>query len=124
MAISIRYEQQWAFMTDVNHGVSSGSVIEIRKADNAAYNARHFVIVVDVDTLMFYVGEQAITTVDIGAIAGPIEARLFSETLFSGVFYSGFGSLDLVQDYNYGVPLEISMTNTTDEIPDAVSGGA
>jgi hypothetical protein len=124
MAISIRYEQQWAFITDTNHGVPTGSVIEIRKADNAVYNARHFVIVVDVNTLIFYVGEQAITTVDTGLIAGPIEARRFTETFFSGVFYSGFGGLDLIQDYTYGVPLNISMDNVTDEIPDEVTGGA
>lgn len=122
MTISIRYEQQWAFMTDINHGVSSGSAIEIRKADNAVYNARHFVIVIDVDTLMFYVGEQEIEDVDEGAIAGPIEARRFSETFFSGVFYSGFGTFDLTQDHTYGVPLKISMDYTTDEIPDEVSG--
>jgi len=122
MAISIRYEQQWAFLTDANHGVPTGSAIELRYADNAVYNGRHFVIVVDVNTLMFYVGEQTITAVDTGAIAGPIEARRFTETFFSGVFYSGFGDFDLIQDYTYGVPLEISMDYTTDEIPDEVSG--
>lgn len=122
MAISIRYEQQWAFLTDANHGVPTGSAIELRYADNAVYNGRHFMIVVDINTLMFYVGEQTITTVDTGAIAGPIEARRFAETFFSGVFYSGFGTFDLIQDHTYGVPLEISMDYTTDEIPDEVSG--
>lgn len=126
MAANIRYQEQYAFVKFIAHGLSDGDVIDVRRATNAVYNGRFFSLFIDDDHFAYYVGEQVIdpTELDDGDPGTPIQIRKYSSTYFTGVFYSGIGLLDLVQDYATGYPLTLTMSNTYDVIPDAVSGGA
>lgn len=125
MAANIRYQEQYAFVKFIAHGLSDGDVIDVRRATNAVYNGRFFSLFIDDDHFAYYVGEQVIdpTEIDDGDPGTPIQIRKYSSTYFTGVFYSGIGLLDLVQDYATGYPLTLAMSNTYDVIPDAVSGG-
>lgn len=125
MAANIRYQEQYAFVKFIAHGLSDGDVVDVRYATNSVYNGRFFSLFIDDDHFAYYVGEQTIdpTELDDGDPGVPIEIRSYSPTYFTGVFYSGIGLLDLVQDYATGYPLTLAMSNTYDVIPDAVSGG-
>lgn len=126
MAANIRYQEQYAFVKFIAHGLSDGDVIDVRRATNSVYNGRFFSLFIDDNHFAYYVGEQTIdpTEIDDGDPGVPIQIRSYSPTYFTGVFYSGIGLLDLVQDYATGYPLTLAMSNTYDVIPDAVSGGA
>lgn len=126
MAANIRYQEQYAFVKFTAHELSDGDVVDVRRATNSVYNGRFFSLYIDDDHFAYYVGEQTIdpTGFDEGDPGIPIEIRSYSPTYFTGVFYSGIGLLDLVQDYATGFPLTLSMSNTYDVIPDAVGGGA
>lgn len=126
MAANIRYQEQYAFVEFIAHGLSDGDVIDVRQAINSVYNGRFFSLFIDDDNFAYYVGEQTIDPdeFDEGDPGVPIEIRSYSSTYFTGVFYSGIGLLDLVQDYATGYPLTLAMSNTYDVIPAAVSGGA
>ena len=125
MAANIRYQEQYAFVKFIAHGLSDGDVIDVRRATNSVYNGRFFSLFIDDDHFAYYIGEQVIdpTELDDGDPGTPIQIRKYSSTYFTGVFYSGIGLLDLVQDYTTGYPLTLAMSNTYDVIPDAVSGG-
>ncbi len=126
MTANIRYQEQYAFVKFIAHGLSDGDVIDVRRATNSVYNGRFFSLFIDDNHFAYYVGEQTIdpTEIDDGDPGVPIQIRSYSPTYFTGVFYSGIGLLDLVQDYATGYPLTLAMSNTYDVIPDAVSGGA
>ena len=125
MAANIRYQEQYAFVKFVGHGLLDGSVVDVRRATNPVYNGRFFSLYIDYNNFAYYIGEQTIdpTILDDGDPGTPIQIRKYSSTYFTGVFYSGIGLLDLVQDYATGYPLTLAMSNTYDVIPDAVSGG-
>jgi len=125
MAANIRYQEQYAFVKFIAHGLSDGDVVDVRRATNSVYNGRFFSLFIDNDHFAYYIGEQTIdpTILDDGDPGVPIQIRSYSPTYFTGVFYSGIGLLDLVQDYATGYPLTLAMSNTYDVIPDAVSGG-
>ena len=125
MAANIRYQEEYAFVKFIGHGLSDGDVVDIQNATNSVYNGRFFSLFIDDDNFAYYIGEQTIdpTILDDGDPGVPIEIRSYAPTYFTGVFYSGIGLLDLVQDYATGYPLTLAMSNTYDVIPDAVSGG-
>ena len=125
MAANIRYQEQYAFVKFIAHRLSDGDVVDVRYATNSVYNGRFFSLFIDDDNFAYYIGEQTIdpSILDDGDPGTPIEIRSYSPTYFTGVFYSGIGLLDLVQDYATGYPLTLAMSNTYDVIPDAVSGG-
>ena len=125
MAANIRYQEQYAFVKFIAHGLSDGDVVDVRRATNSVYNGRFFSLYIDNNHFAYYVGEQTIdpTILDDGDPVLPIQIRSYSSTHFTGVFYSGIGLLDLVQDYATGFPLTLAMSNTYDVYPDEVSGG-
>jgi len=126
MAATIRYQEQYAFVKFIAHGLVDGDVVDVRRATNSVYNGRFFSLYIDADHFAYYIGEQTIdpTILDDGDPGFPIQIRSYSPTYFTGVFYSGIGLLDLVQDHATGYPLTLSMNNTYDVIPNNVMGGA
>ena len=102
MAITITYNQQYAFVAFNNHALVDGEPIQVRNVvftisgdPIPEFNGYFVVHYIDEDHFAYFVGDVIILPPE--TISGG-EIRNFTISFFTGIFYAGIGNYDLAQD--------------------------